>query len=319
MLLRIGICVLWLNCFAWGEVIHRVQKGDTLTKISAQYGVSQKAILQTNPDVEPNNIRIGQRLKIPVPTATPSASSSTSSREQRKVIYPSRTRPSLSASNVHTIQKGDTLIKIARMYGLSLDQLRQINNLQSDVLYIGQKLLIQPLAQTSPVAKKQTYVFISKVRAKIDAPRRLRPWKYIVVHHSGTANGNAKIFDYYHSKICRMENGLAYHFIIGNGTDSGDGEIEVGSRWMKQLQGGHVSDERVNEVGIGICLVGNYNKTRPTSRQIASLVELLSYLKAKMPNQKLAFHVHREVVPNHTDCPGRFFPSKAIHNLFDSE
>ena len=51
-------------------------------------------------------------------------------------------------------------------------------------------------------------------------------WKFIIVHNSGTRQGNARAFDYYHRKIRRMRNGLAYHFVIGNGTSSRNGQIE---------------------------------------------------------------------------------------------
>ena len=63
-----------------------------------------------------------------------------------------------------------------------------------------------------------------------------------------------------------MQNGLAYHFVIGNGTDTQDGQIEMGSRWLKQLQGGHVKNHYINEVGIGICLVGNFKKKQTHSK-----------------------------------------------------
>ena len=72
-----------------------------------------------------------------------------------------------------------------------------------------------------------------------------------------------------------MENGMAYHFVIGNGTDTGDGEIEVGDRWVKQLQGGHVKDDAINDIAIGICLVGDFTRTDPTPKQIDALVDLV--------------------------------------------
>ena len=45
-----------------------------------------------------------------------------------------------------------------------------------------------------------------------------RRWRYIVVHNSGTRQGSAKAFEYYHLHVRKMPNGLAYHFVIGNGT-----------------------------------------------------------------------------------------------------
>src|SRR3974390_2523242 len=87
---------------------------------------------------------------------------------------------------------------------------------------------------------KASVRFTQDVREKTKhlhiAPGR---WRWLVIHHSGTEYGNAAIYDRQHRER-GMENGLAYHFVIGNGVDSGDGEIEIGPRWLKQLKGGHV-------------------------------------------------------------------------------
>lgn len=140
-------------------------------------------------------------------------------------------------------------------------------------------------------------------------------WKIIVGHHSGTAVGNAAIFDRYH-RSHGMEHGLAYHFVIGNGSRSGDGEIEIGGRWLKQFAGGHVHDEAVNQVGIGICCVGNFEETQPTPGQLRSFIALVKYLKADVVKTPVRFAVHREINPGRTVCPGRNFPIAAMHARF---
>jgi len=135
-----------------------------------------------------------------------------------------------------------------------------------------------------------------------------RPWRYIVIHHSATDRGSAASFDHWH----RHHNGwdeLGYHFVIGNGTGSPDGAVEVGSRWPKQKHGAHCKvgdDETYNEFGIGICLVGNFEKHRPTEAQMASLARLVDYLRVR-------FHISDDHIFGHGDvddtrCPGRYFP-----------
>ena len=145
-------------------------------------------------------------------------------------------------------------------------------------------------------------------------------WKYIVVHNSGTRQGNAKIFDYYHLHTRHMPNGLAYHFVIGNGTSTGDGEIEVGSRWKRQINGGHVHSDYLNNIALGICLVGDYNRDVPTRAQYAALDELITYLRKRVGrvDRRLSIvKAHREINPVPTDCPGNRFSYTWLHRKFD--
>lgn len=136
----------------------------------------------------------------------------------------------------------------------------------------------------------------------------LADWKYIVVHHSATKRGNAKMFEKYH-KAKGMENGLAYHFVINNGTcDRYDGQLEIGNRWKKQLPGGHSRQAWVNEAGIGICLVGDFNKARPTWRQMRTLINLVQELRKKYNIPIKNVVGHGRIKGEKSQCPGRYFP-----------
>jgi N-acetyl-anhydromuramyl-L-alanine amidase AmpD len=178
----------------------------------------------------------------------------------------------------------------------------------------------RPKKTESPVPEKSPasdLIFIPPVKTLIDSAKpKLRNWEYIVVHHSGTSGGNARIFDAYH-KQRGMENGMAYHFVIGNGSDSGDGQIEVGQRWLRQIQGGHLASESLNEIAIGICLVGDFSNHRPDPRQTAALIELVQYLRKLQPESRLKFRLHREINTKPTECPGKLFPAPAIHEILD--
>ncbi len=128
-------------------------------------------------------------------------------------------------------------------------------------------------------------------------------WRWIVIHHSATPTGGAAAFDKMHRAKGWDE--LGYHFVVGNGTDTRDGQIEVGSRWPKQKWGAHAKtpDNRFNEYGIGICLVGNFDVGYPSAAQMASVDRLVAYLMK-------TYHIPADHVLGHgdtkaTDCPGR--------------
>jgi hypothetical protein len=167
----------------------------------------------------------------------------------------------------------------------------------------------------------KTYAYLTpSVRRAIDgAPVKRGRWKYIVVHNSGTREGNARVFDVYHRRVRHMQNGLAYHFVIGDGHGSGDGQIEIGDRWKRQINGGHVASDYLNDIALGICLVGDFNRDQPTRAQVAALEELISYLRervGKSQGRRAIVHAHKEINPRPTDCPGDRFPYGWLHAKF---
>jgi N-acetyl-anhydromuramyl-L-alanine amidase AmpD len=145
-------------------------------------------------------------------------------------------------------------------------------------------------------------------------PKADRPWKYVVLHHSANASGSYGAIDQEHRKRLGWE-GCGYHFVIGNGTGSPDGQIEVSQRWSDQKHGIHCRNGKtpdVSEYGIGICLVGNLDDSPPTPRQIAAAQRLVTYLSARyrIPADHIGTHAQLASAP--TACPGKHFPIQAV-------
>lgn len=108
---------------ATGETIHVVERGDTLAKIAARYGVTVQQIADLNGITNPNLIYTGQKLRIPAAGAAPTA-------------QPGATR-------TYTVRAGDTLVSIATKFGVTVQAIQQLNNLPSpDKIYTGQVLKI---------------------------------------------------------------------------------------------------------------------------------------------------------------------------------
>lgn len=267
-----------------GNRTHLVRRGDTLSQIAQRYRTSTSKLRRAN-RLSGDRIRTGQKLNIPASARTTAA-------------LPSQ-------GETYTVQSGDTLLGIAHKHQVRLSGLKKINGLKDDRILVGQKLLIPSIISTAhrPDA----------VRARSDQVAiRTNHWKSIIVHHSATKNGNAEIYDRAHRRR-GMENGLAYHFVIGNGIDSGEGEIEIGPRWQKQLPGGHVKDSRINLTGIGICLVGNFEITRPSRRQLLAFTQLMDRLLGEVTPRVNHFAGHRDIRGEQTVCPGKNFPLAAMH------
>ncbi|MBO6194752.1 MAG: LysM peptidoglycan-binding domain-containing protein [Bacilli bacterium] len=105
-----------------------VKKGDSLWKISQLFGISIDELKKYN-NLNSNTLNIGQIIKIPSPDSE--------SKNQ----------------NTYTVAKGDSLWSISRKYNISVSELKSINNLNSNLLSIGQILKI-PVNNKTYVVKK---------------------------------------------------------------------------------------------------------------------------------------------------------------------
>jgi LysM repeat protein len=268
-------------------ISYTVRKGDTLGRIARRYNLSTEQLRRTN-QISGDLIRVGQKLHLPVnkiPVAT-----------------------SKSMSRAYTVQRGDTLSKIAQINRISVAELKALNGLSSDLIRIGQTLFVPKIINAADLLTT-----VRAINSRIQV--RANNWKGIVVHHSAIKNGNAVIYDKNHRKK-GMQNGLAYHFVIGNGIDSGDGEIETGRRWTHQLQGGHVKNHKINLTAIGICLIGNFQETRPSTLQIEAFTQLMDWLRSEVVPKAKQFAGHRELRGEQTVCPGKNFPLAAMHSRY---
>lgn len=101
-----------------------VKKGDTLWGFSKKYGTSVSKIKQEN-KLNSDIIYIGQRLSI-------NGSSSSSSAKAPQ-----------ASSATHKVVKGDSLWKISRTYGMTVNELKSLNGLKTDLIRIGQVLKVK--------------------------------------------------------------------------------------------------------------------------------------------------------------------------------
>ena len=103
--------------------------------------------------------------------------------------------------------------------------------------------------------------------------------------------------------------------MIDNGYGGPDGRVEVGPRWPKQKWGAHAKtpDNQFNEHGIGICLVGNFDVSRPTAAQMQSLTNLVSFMMQKydIPASRILGHGMTKA----TECPGRNLSIAAVRQM----
>ncbi len=113
-----------------GEDYYQVKSGDTLWGIARRFGISVDELKSAN-NLTSNALSIGQNLYIP------KKKDDTTTEE----------------NEVYIVKSGDTLYGIAKKFGISVDDLKSLNNLTSNNLSIGQKLIIS----SSSTEKAKTY------------------------------------------------------------------------------------------------------------------------------------------------------------------
>lgn len=119
---------------------YTVKSGDSLWSIAKRYNVTVDALKSAN-KLTTNVLSIGQVLKIP-----------------RSVI---EDNSGTEADIIYVVAPGDSLWAIARQYGVTVDQLKQVNNLVSDLLSVGMELKI-PTKSTIPPTNEMDVVYTVK-------------------------------------------------------------------------------------------------------------------------------------------------------------
>jgi LysM repeat protein len=114
-LLSIGQVLKIKDSYNNGKTTYTVQKGDSLWVIANKYGITTEELKSYN-NLTSNLLSIGQVLKIP----------------QGKT----------STENIYTVKKGDSLWTIANRYNTTVEKIKVLNNLTSNLLSIGQQLKI---------------------------------------------------------------------------------------------------------------------------------------------------------------------------------
>lgn len=115
-----------------GVTVHIVQRGENLFRIALSYGLTTQELADYNGIANPASIEVGQRLLIPIGASAPPIEPQT-----------------------HTVQAGETLRTIAEVYGVSIEQIIENNDItNANTIYIGQVLIIHPGSEpvTQPIS-----------------------------------------------------------------------------------------------------------------------------------------------------------------------
>ena len=116
--------------------MYTVQKGDSLYSIAKKFGITVDEIKSLN-NLTSNNLSIGEQLMIKSTTGDEPIN------PEEECIGTGYVEPQYV---IYTVQKGDSLYTIAKKYNTSVDNIKSLNNLTSNNLFIGQQLKIKEVS-----------------------------------------------------------------------------------------------------------------------------------------------------------------------------
>lgn len=137
--------------------IHLVESGESLYKIAKKYGISLEKIKELNPNIKPEAIQIGDKIIVKVAEIEVEIANE----ESPIVVIQTDSKNSANqeecedelGNKIHTVQKGETLFKIAKKYKIKLSDLKELNEEVVENLPVGYQLIIK--LGTAELAKIQ--------------------------------------------------------------------------------------------------------------------------------------------------------------------
>src|SRR5690242_11483065 len=117
--------------------IHTIAKGETLSQLAKKYHCSVGDIMRLNNMSSKSQLKIGEKVKIPASTA------STQKTSEAKVSSKTNTTAD-TAILIHYVWKNETLYSISKKFGVSVEQLKEWNNLPDEHIHFGQQLAVRP-------------------------------------------------------------------------------------------------------------------------------------------------------------------------------
>ena len=118
-----------------------VEKGDNIYRIAEKYHIFEEDILDWNPDLNPNAMRIGQKIKLnntAVKNTPPKPVQSLTDEEVKTISE----KITVNGAVFHHVVKGDTLYNICKRYNVTEEQLKKWNNLDTINIQLDQKLQV---------------------------------------------------------------------------------------------------------------------------------------------------------------------------------
>lgn len=129
-------CYLLLSINAYANTTYTVKNGDSLYRISKKFDVSESELRRMN-NLKTDKLKVGQKIRL----------KNTDRKLARKNLLKDKSQKNKDIEKTYTVKKGDTVYRIAKRFDISVEDIKELNELKDNSLKIGQRLIISEKAE----------------------------------------------------------------------------------------------------------------------------------------------------------------------------
>ncbi len=113
-------------------ILYEVGAKETMYSIARKYNIPPKSIIAINPEIQNEGLKVGQKIFVPYETARANKVSNTQNNNEET-----------SGTIYHTVERGQTLYSVGRIYKSNIDDIKKWNGLNSNELKVGSKIIVR--------------------------------------------------------------------------------------------------------------------------------------------------------------------------------
>jgi LysM repeat protein len=176
----ISLLIFFISVTVYADTIYTIKKGDNPFRLARKFKVSAHEIIQVN-KLRPENLKIGTKIIIPSKQRVSSHQEKLIQKQGKELDHKiNKINPpqfsftekwegrSPEDSSFHIVKKGDTLSSLSRKYSIPLSELKDINNLSSTKLKIGQQILVKRVLPRTYTVRKGDNIYKIAKRFHVD-------------------------------------------------------------------------------------------------------------------------------------------------------
>jgi peptidoglycan endopeptidase LytE len=171
LFVTVSLLAFFISSTIYADTTYTIKRGDNPSKLAKKFKVGALEIMQAN-NLRPENLKVGAKIIIPSKQNVSSHKEKLIRKHDKEldhkinIIDSPKTqftkrakRGSSEDSSFHLVKKGDTLLSLSKKYSIPVSELKEINNLSSTKLRLGQQILLERIGPRTYTVQKGDNIY----------------------------------------------------------------------------------------------------------------------------------------------------------------